>query len=112
MAAQTVASHSRITTWATRIYLGVFFSYLLFPLFYMMLLAFNDSRIPTHKNFHFTLKWFSVAWDDQRMWEGLQVSVMIACLVVVLSVLLGLGGALMLTRLQLRMRNAQYGVLV
>ena len=30
------------------------------------------------------------------MWEGLQVSVMIACLLVVLSVLFGLGGALML----------------
>ena len=47
---------SRVGVCAIRIYLGVFFSYLLFPLFYMMLLAFNDSRIPTHKNFHFTLK--------------------------------------------------------
>src|SRR5262249_40645679 len=78
--AQGFASHGRIPTWATRIYLGVFFSYLLFPLFYMVLLAFNDSRIPTHKNFHFTLKWFGAAWEDQRMWDGLRVSVLIACL--------------------------------
>ena len=107
-----MSGNSRITTWAIRIYLGIFFTYLLFPLFYMVLLAFNDSRIPTHRNFHFTLKWFTVAWDDSRMWDGLQVSVMIACLVVVLSVILGLGGALLLTRLQIRARNAYYGVLV
>jgi spermidine/putrescine transport system permease protein len=90
----SVAAHSRITTWATRVYLGVFFGYLLFPLCYMVLLAFNDSRIPTHRNFRFTLKWFAAAWEDQRMWDGLQTSVIIAGLVVVLSVLLGLGGAL------------------
>jgi spermidine/putrescine transport system permease protein len=99
-------------TWAVRIYLAVFFGYLLFPLFYLVLLAFNDSRIPTHKDFHFTLKWFAVAWDDQRMWDGLQTSLIIALLVVVLSVVLGLGGALMLTRLQIRARNLCYGILV
>jgi spermidine/putrescine transport system permease protein len=99
-------------TWAVRIYLGVFFAYLLFPLFYLVLLAFNDSRIPTHKDFRFTLKWFAVAWDDQRMWDGLQTSLLIAVLVVILSIVLGLGGALMLTRLQIRARNLYYGVLV
>ena len=112
MPSPSAASHSRITRWAIRIYLAVFFGYLLFPLCYMVLLAFNDSRIPTHKNFHFTLKWFGAAWADQRMWDGLQVSIMIACLVVVLSVVLGLGGALMLTRLQIRAREANYAILV
>src|SRR5215472_104381 len=112
MSSPSAASHSRITRWAIRIYLSVFFGYLLFPLCYMVLLAFNDSRIPTHKNFHFTLKWFGAAWEDQRMWDGLQVSIMIACLVVVLSVILGLGGALMLTRLQIRAREANYALLV
>lgn len=101
-----------VLRWAVRFYLGLFLIYLLFPLLYMMLLAFNDSRIPTHRNFRFTLRWFGEAWDDDRMWHGLGVSLEIAVAVVVLSLLLGLGGALALTRLQLRWRSLIYVVLV
>src|SRR5262249_16366360 len=78
----------------------------------MMLLAFNTSRIPTHRDFHFTLQWFGAAWDDQRMWQGLEVSLMIGVVVVALSVALGLGGALALTRLQIRRKSFLYAVLV
>ncbi|MCI0431957.1 MAG: ABC transporter permease [Rhodospirillales bacterium] len=98
--------------WSIRAYLGVFLVYLLFPLAYMMLLAFNDSRIPTHRRFQFTLKWFGAAWDDERMWDGLYVSVLIAVVVVAISIPLGLGGAIMLTRLQIRARSLAYGILV
>ncbi|MBM3525847.1 MAG: ABC transporter permease, partial [Alphaproteobacteria bacterium] len=55
--------------WAIRFYLAVFLAYLLFPLLYLMLLAFNDSRIPTHRDFSFTLRWFAAAWDNDRMWD-------------------------------------------
>lgn len=102
----------RVIKWAVRIYLGIFFAYLLFPLLYMMLLAFNDSRIPTHKNFTFTWKWFGEAWRESRMWEAIENSVLIGLCVVVLSIVLGLGGALMLTRLQLKARSLIYAVLV
>ncbi|MFO1039119.1 MAG: ABC transporter permease [Geminicoccaceae bacterium] len=98
--------------WLTRLYLLVFFTYLLFPLAYMSLLAFNDSRIPTHRNFTFTLRWFGEAWHDERLWEGLQTSFLIAVVVVILSIVLGLGGALLLTRLQVRAKGLIYGVLV
>jgi spermidine/putrescine transport system permease protein len=101
-----------VLRWAIRAYLAVFLGYLLFPLGYMMLLAFNASRIPTHRNFQFTLSWFGAAWDDRRMWEGLQVSIMIGVVVVALSILLGLGGALALTRLQIRAKSLLYAVLV
>jgi spermidine/putrescine transport system permease protein len=102
----------RALSWLIRGYISVFLIYLLFPLGYMMLLAFNDSRIPTHRDFHFTLKWFGVAWDDQRMWDGLHASVLIAVMVVAISIPLGLGGAIMLTRLQVRARSLVYAILV
>ncbi len=101
-----------VLKWAVRIYLAIFLTYLLFPLAYMSLLAFNDSRIPTHKNFITTFKWFGEAWRDRRMWDGLEVSLMIGVLVVIISITLGLGGALLLTRVQLRAKTMVYAVLV
>lgn len=101
-----------VLRWSVRAYLLLFFTYLLFPLAYMLLIAFNDSRIPTHRNFTFTLKWFGEAWRDQRMWDGLETSMLIAVMVVVISTILGLGGAIMLTRLQIRAKSLLYAVLV
>lgn len=98
--------------WSIRAYLALFMAYLLFPLTYMMLLAFNDSRIPTHRDFSFTLKWFGEAWNDRRMWEGLETSIAIGLLVVAISIPLGLAGAIMLVRLQIRARNLAYAILV
>lgn len=102
----------KVLKWAVRSYLAIFFLYLLFPLAYMSLLAFNDSRIPTHKNFTTTTKWFGEAWNDNRMWDGLEVSLMIGLLVVAISITLGLGGALLLTRMQLRAKTLVYAMLV
>ena len=98
--------------WAIRIYLVIFLLYLLFPLVYMLLIAFNDSRIPTHRDFTFTLRWFGEAWADQRLWQGLRVSVLIGVMVVVVSVVFGMAGAFMLVRLQLRAKSLLYAVLV
>jgi spermidine/putrescine transport system permease protein len=101
-----------VLRWSIRAYLALFLGYLLFPLFYMMLLAFNTSRIPTHRDFQFTLSWFGAAWDDRRMWDGLELSILIGVVVVALSIVLGLGGALALTRLQIRGKSFLYAVLV
>jgi spermidine/putrescine transport system permease protein len=84
----------------------------MFPLVYMLLIAFNDSRIPTHRDFTFTLRWFGAAWDDQRLWQGLRVSLLIGVMVVVVSVVFGMAGAFMLVRLQLRAKSLLYAVLV
>jgi len=107
-----MAHPDTLLRWAIRLYLFVFVAYLLFPLLYLMLLAFNDSRIPTHRDFSFTLKWFGEAWDDDRMWDGLKVSVMIAVMVVTISIPLGLGGAMAMVRLKIRAKSALYAVLV
>ncbi|HEX6092200.1 MAG TPA: ABC transporter permease [Dongiaceae bacterium] len=98
--------------WSVRAYLALFMGYLLFPLLYMMLLAFNDSRIPTHRDFRFTVKWFGAAWDDERMWQGLETSFIIGILVVAISIPLGLAGAILLVRLQIRARSLVYAILV
>jgi spermidine/putrescine transport system permease protein len=98
--------------WVIRIYLAIFLLYLMFPLVYMLLIAFNDSRIPTHRDFTFTLRWFGAAWDDQRLWQGLRVSLLIGVMVVVVSVVFGMAGAFMLVRLQLRAKSLLYAVLV
>jgi len=107
-----MGQYENLLKWSIRGYLAIFLGYLLFPLFYLMLLAFNTSRIPTHRNFQFTLSWFGEAWHSQRMWDALYMSVLIAVFVVALSVVLGLGGALALTRLQMRGKTLLYGVLV
>jgi len=107
-----MAANDRVLTWAIRAFLIIFFTYLLFPVVYLMLLAFNDSRIPTHKDFTFTLKWFGEAWADERMWDGIQTSLMIGVLVVAISLTLGMGGALLLVRLQLKAKNLIYAILV
>jgi spermidine/putrescine transport system permease protein len=104
--------YDKLMTWSIRAYLAIFFGYMLFPMVYLVLLAFNTSRIPTHRDFTFTLQWFGAAWNEDRMWDGLQNSVYIALLVVVVSVTLGLGGALMLVRLQVRAKNLVYAILV
>ena len=98
--------------WAIRIYLAIFLLYLLFPLVYMLLIAFNDSRIPTHRDFTFTLRWFGEAWADQRLWQGLRVSLLIGVMVVAVSIVFGMAGAFMLVRLQLRAKSLLYAVLV
>jgi len=107
-----VNDNQNLLKWAIRAYLLIFFSYMLFPLAYMMLIAFNESRIPTHRDFTFTLNWFGEAWKDARMWDGLENSVYIALLVVAISITLGLGGALMLVRLQVKAKSLVYAVLV
>jgi len=101
-----------VLKWSIRAYLLVFVGYLLFPLLYLMLLAFNDSRIPTHRDFSFTLKWFAAAWEDDRMWDGLKMSVLIAVMVVAISIPLGLGGAMAMVRLRIRAKSLLYAVLI
>jgi spermidine/putrescine transport system permease protein len=94
-------------------YLVLFFVYMFLPLVYMMAVAFNDTRIPTLNPWRgFTLRWFAVMWDDTRMWESVGKSVVIAFWVIVLSVPLGLAGALLMTRMQVSGKPFVYAVLV
>lgn len=98
---------------AAGVFLAVFFLYLFLPLVYMMLVTFNDSRIPTLTPWRgFTLKWFGEMWNDQRMWSSVIKSVIIGFWVIVLAVPLGLAGALFMTRMRTYGQSFVYAVLV
>jgi len=97
----------------TGLYLVLFFAYMFLPLIFMTIIAFNANDIPQITPWKgFTLMWFGELAKDEQMWSALWNSFIVAFSVVLISVPIGLGGALLLTRLQFKARNFVYGVLV
>jgi spermidine/putrescine transport system permease protein len=97
----------------TGLYLVLFFAYMFLPLIFMTIIAFNANDIPQITPWKgFTLMWFGELAKDDQMWSALWNSFIVAFSVVAISVPIGLGGALLLTRLQFKARNFVYGVLV
>jgi spermidine/putrescine transport system permease protein len=95
------------------IYLWVFLFYLFLPLIVMGAATFNTSRFPTVTPWlGTTLKWFGELAADDRMWDGLISSLGVGIAVVVISVPVGLGAALLLTGLKGKSRTFVYGVMV
>jgi spermidine/putrescine transport system permease protein len=98
---------------ALNVYLSIFFIYLFAPLFVMSLAAFNAYQYPSVTQWQgWTLKWFGALADDTRMWQGVIHSLIIATGVILISLPLGLAGALILTRLQSRWNGLLYGIMV
>ncbi len=94
-------------------YLVLFFVYLFLPLVFMAIVAFNSSTIPQVSPWNgFTLHWFGELFADNQMWSGLTNSIIVAFFVIVISVPIGLGATLLLTRLQFKARDGFYAVLV
>ena len=107
------------------LYLGVFFLYLFVPLGIMVLAAFNANSTPSATDWQgFTLDWFTGRFDDggnlevrglpqdARFLQGLWHSLLIALGAIVISIPLGLSGALLLTRLQSRANTLLYTLMV
>lgn len=98
---------------ATAAYIALFFAYLFLPLLFMGVVAFNTSSIPQVTPWEgFTLRWFRDLFTDQQLWRALRNSLIIGGAVVVISVPIGLAGALFLTRLHFRARDLCYAILV
>ena len=94
-------------------YLVLFFVYLFLPLVFMGIVAFNSSSIPQVSPWNgFTFHWFGELFADSQMWSGLMNSLIVAFFVVTISVPIGLGATLLLTRLQFRARDGLFAVLV
>ena len=90
-------------------YLVFFFAYLLGPLVIMSITAFNSSSFPRVWPWEcLTFEWFGKLVADRRLMTGLQNSLIIGVLVVLLSVTLGLAGSLLLTQIWPRARTAYY----
>ncbi len=95
------------------IYLLVFFAYLFGPLAVMGITAFNISAYPQVAPFEgFTLHWFAELAHDDDLMQGLGNSLRIGALVVLLSVPLGLAGALVMQQVYARARALYYLVVV
>jgi spermidine/putrescine transport system permease protein len=103
----------RFTRFVMYAYLAVFFGYLFLPLIIMGAATFNDSRFPTISPWQgVTLKWFAALWADRQMWTALWVTIVIGCLVVFISVPIGVAAALLLASLHARARNIVYAVMI
>ncbi|QGZ36372.1 ABC transporter permease [Stappia indica] len=116
-AARAIAPRRRRTRdWSDAVlsgYLLLFFAYMFLPLMFMVAAAFNANPTPSVTDWQgFTLKWFQALPQDARFVQGLLHSLAIAGGVIVISIPLGLAGALILTRLQSRASTLLYTVLV
>ena len=95
-------------------YLIAFFAYMFLPLIFMVVAAFNTVEVPpTAIPFEgFTMHWFGALMANKPLWAAALNSVIIGVFVVVLSLMLGLAGALLITRLHSAVRTPLYAVLV
>ena len=94
-------------------FVGLFFVYLFGPLIVMGVTAFNTSSFPRMAPWDcFSVEWFDVLVQDFRLMEGLRNSVIIGAGVVLVSVPLGLAGALMLMQARPRVRPWYYTVTI
>ncbi len=95
------------------VYLLIFFGYLLGPLFIMGVTAFNSPGFPRAAPFEcFTFEWFDALYNDQRIVKSLKNSAIVGAGTVVLSLLLGLAGALVLTQIWPKLRATYYTVVI
>jgi spermidine/putrescine transport system permease protein len=95
------------------LYLLVFLLFLFLPFAVMGVTAFNSTSYPQAFPFEgFTVKWFATLAQDAELIEGLRNSFEIAIAVTVLSVVLGLAGAMLLRQSGRRFRQAVGAFLV
>ncbi len=115
-------SSSRLLALFVYAYLALFFAYLFLPLVFMVAAAFNDSRFPTMLPWQsFTWQWFwgfddrgtAVGlFQDARMGQAIWNSVLIGIGVIIVSIPVGLAGALFLQTIKTRAKSFLYGVMV
>lgn len=102
-----------LSRYSTRLFVFLFFAYLFGPLLIMSVSAFNSASFPRVSPWEcFTVEWFDVLLNDNRLMSGLQNSIIIGLGVVCLSIPLGLAGALMLTQVSARYRPWYYTIII
>jgi spermidine/putrescine transport system permease protein len=95
------------------LYLLMFFTYLLGPLILMGITAFNSASFPQVTPWEvLTFEWFSVLFEDERILNGLKNSFIVGFFTVILSVAIGLAGALMLTQIWPKIRATFYTIII
>ncbi len=95
------------------VFVGAFFLYLFGPLIIMSVTAFNSSAFPRVSPFEcFSVEWFNVLVNDDKLMLGLRNSLFIGLGVVLISVPIGLAGALMLMQISPRVRSWYYTIVI
>ncbi|MDE9450379.1 ABC transporter permease [Aliiroseovarius sp. Z3] len=100
----------RISIW---VYLAIFFAYLLGPLVIMSITAFNSPSFPRATPWEcLTFEWFSALFQDERILNGIKNSILVGIGTIILSVSMGLAGALMLTQIWPKLRATYYTIII
>lgn len=103
-------SFLRLSVW---IYLAIFFAYLLGPLVIMSVTAFNSPEFPRAAPWEcLTFEWFAALFQDERILNGIKNSILVGFGTVILSVAMGLAGALMLTQIWPKLRATYYTIII
>ncbi len=95
------------------LYLFMFFTYLIGPLILMSITAFNSASFPQITPWEvLTFEWFPKLFSDDRILRGLKYSLYVGFFTVILSVSMGLAGALMLTQIWPKLRSTYYTIII
>jgi spermidine/putrescine transport system permease protein len=101
--------HGR-SAWGWGFFLGVVYLVLFGPLVILVLFSFNDSNILAFPMEGFTLHWYGDAFADPLLRQALVHSVVVACVVAPLCLVLGTISAFGLTRFRFRGRGVIGGL--
>lgn len=81
-----------------RTYFVIFYFYVIAPILLIIIIAFNDSNLPTLPLKGFTLKWFSVLIHNQRLIKALVTSIIVGIGTTSFSLFLGIMSAFAFVR--------------
>ncbi len=108
-----IFSSKQILNISVKFYLILFFLYLLLPLFVVSLGAFNSSAIPSISPWKgFTYEWVVRFFNNFHLMKAIFNSFVVAFGVVILSVPIGLAGALFLFSIEGKAKSIFYAILV
>jgi len=95
------------------LYLIMFFTYLIGPLILMSITAFNSAAFPQITPWEvLSFEWFPKLFNDDRILQGLKYSLVVGFFTVILSVSMGLAGALVLTQIWPKLRATFYTIII
>jgi spermidine/putrescine transport system permease protein len=97
-------------SWGWGLFLGVVYLVLFGPLVILVLFSFNDSNILAFPLEGFTLHWYTDAFQEELLRRALMNSVVVACIVAPLCLVLGTITAFGLTRFRFRGRGLVGGL--
>jgi ABC-type spermidine/putrescine transport system permease subunit II len=108
--AGAIGSRRTLATWSWRVFLVFVFLVLFGPVVILVAFAFNDSNVLAFPMEGLTTRWFGEVFRDVLLRKSLTNSLIIACIVMVVCVILGTLAAFGLTRFRFRGRAVVGGL--